>query len=242
MITPEKNDVVIDKLFNWGKSYTIVLPDNTQLTLYVRVVSDEEFNRARVYALRKAREYRDKLLDKKTDEHKAFMVDPSKIKKEELVNLILMLEMPIIYRQAEREVNLPFPKEPEVDAPTSEWVKYQEEIDEYPSKLTELITEKVTQLTRERRKELESLPKKRLEFYYTNKVLDKVLTEKLEKEFLKACAFFGTYRDKDYTKPLFRSIEDLDKLPSKIQEAIINSYLEVDIPMEELKKLHEATL
>ena len=236
MLTPEKNDIDVSILFEWGKPVNIILPDETTLTFYVRVVSDEEFNKARVYALRKTRELKEKLLDKTTDEHKAFMVDTDKLNKEELVNLILMLEMSSIYKQAEKEVNLPFPKEPEIDAPTSEWVEYQKQLDEYPEKLAKKISKKTEQLMKVRRKELSSMSKNKLEALYLEKVLDSVLSKSVEEEFIKACVFYGTFKDKEYKERVFKSIEQIDKLPTKIKEQFIDGYLSVDIPMERLKK------
>ncbi len=235
MITPEKNDIDVSKLFHWGDVFTIMLPRGS-FSVYVRVVSDEEVNRARVYALRKANELKERIYTEGTDEREAFLPNIDKLKKEEIIQMILAYELPEIHRRATREVNVPFPKEPDENAGTLEWVEYQKEIDEYPNKVGEEINKLLNKELKAREKELRSVHKEVLKSILERRVVENVVTRELENRFLDACVFYGTFKDEDYKERLFESPEQVTKLPQNIREQFVSAYTALDISMEELKK------
>jgi len=242
MITPEKNDVDVTKLFHWGDVFTITLPGGNSMDVYVRVVSDEEMNKARVYALRKANIIKEELYRKNSDLHTAYMPNINKAKKEDIINMILMYELPNLQKIATRETNVPFPKEPDEDASTIEWVEYQKQIDEYPKKLAEAINERLNTEVKLRRLELSKMTKEDLKRLLENRVTEVVVSKELEERFLDACVYYGTFQDPEYTKRVFKSPEQVTQLPVKIRDQFISAYMAIDIPMEELKKLRGATL
>jgi len=236
MITPEKNDVDIEKLFHWGDVFTIILPDGKSFDVYMRVVSDEELNRSRVYALRKASELKEKIYKKGTDEHKAYLPNMNRMKKEEIIDTIIMYELPDLHKKATSEVDIPFPKEPDEDASTIEWVEYQEKVDQYPQLVSEEIRKNLNKIIRGRKKQLNEKHKEVLKGLLENRIIETFVTKELENKFMDSCVYYATYKDKEYRDRLFTSPEQVSKLPSKIREQFVTSYMSIDIPMEELKK------
>ena len=70
----EKSDINISTLFNWGKKFSLVDKNNTEIyEVYIRLVGDAEYGRSRVYALRKSSELRKKLNNLESDERIAFI-------------------------------------------------------------------------------------------------------------------------------------------------------------------------
>ena len=130
MISPEKNDVDISRLFNWNTKATIYGVDGIDtIELYIRIVGDADWNRARVKAMRASAELRKKLNDPDADEHLAYVPDKDNVDKDSLIHMMLILEMPDLRDQIIRDINIPFPKEPKDNASLEEMDKHQEEVD-----------------------------------------------------------------------------------------------------------------
>jgi hypothetical protein len=94
-ISPEKNNVEIEKLFKWSSDFKINDKyGNFIVDVFMRLVGDAEINKARVFAIRKSAELRKLLRDDESDERIAFISTVYEMdEKEELADLISMLKL-----------------------------------------------------------------------------------------------------------------------------------------------------
>ncbi len=236
-MTVEKNDVDISKLFEWGKEFQIEVPkSNKKVKLYIRLLGDADVNRARIYAIRKSKEFRSKLRDNTSDEYLAYLQDYSKLEKKELLELVLALSVKGIAQKAIREVSVPYPVAPSSDAELEEQEKYQTKVDEYPEKREKALREFITKNVDILQKALEKESKEYLIKEYEKLITDTLCEEEMIKSFRDMSTYSGTYLDKEYTKKAFKSIDEFLNLPQQIKEEIINDYLSLEVTVEELKK------
>lgn len=236
MRSPEKNDVNIQKLFNWKKEFKLALFDGTEVILYIKLIGDADLNRARVFALRKSAELRNKLRTKDSDERLAFIQPPETIDEEKLIEIVAMLTLREITQQAYKEIKVPFPKEPSSNATTEELEEYQKEVDEYPGKREKVVKEFITNKVEEKRNELKNLPKDKLYLVYEFVLINELCEQEVLKRFKEYCAYLGLFKNKEYKELLFDSFEEFDNLPKETKDLFIDTYDSIDIGMDELKK------
>ena len=88
----EKSDVDISKLFHYGKKFDIQDRNGKKvLTVFIRIVGDADLNRARVYAIRRSAELRERLRSKESDESLAFIPPIESVEKNSLIETCLTI-------------------------------------------------------------------------------------------------------------------------------------------------------
>jgi hypothetical protein len=240
-MNPERNDVNIAPLFSWGKSFELVDQDDMPLMeVHMRLVGDADLNRARIYALRTSAEKRKSLADKNSDDHIAFIQEEGALERERLLGMCVLFSSKDISQRALREIKIPFPKEPRSDAKQEDFEKYQEKVDKYPEVREAAIREFV-------KKELTLLEEKfkgysdhDLYLTYVELVTNTLCEEVMLSAFTEKCAYFGTYKDKEFKTRLFKDFEDFQNQDGYLKEQFIIAYEALEIPTGELKKLREA--
>jgi hypothetical protein len=236
-ITPEKDDVDIGKLFNWGGQFSILDQYGKEVKRYfAKIIGEADLNRARVFALRRSAEMRSKMHDQNSDEFMAYSVDKNTVTKEQLVESTLFLLSSELGRKAAKSINIGFPKEPGSDATLEEQEKYQKAKDDFPKKVKEAANKEVTKMIESERAKLSSYDFDTLYSHYMSSIINDVCEREMISQFNDACIYFGSYRDKKYTKRLFKSMESLQELPKQIKDQFINNYATLEISMDELKK------
>lgn len=234
-LSPERNDVDISALFEYRKPITIRTKDGN-LDVYMRVVGDSEVQRARVKALRASREMRNKLKNENSDEYLAFIPDLSEADKERLVEITLVSNLKEITGDVVKEVEVPFPKEPDSEASLEEQEEYQKSIDEYPSKRDKIIQGEILKRANKQKEELIKLSEEELRKEYIIAIKNEICEIELTKVFYDYIVFFSLYKDKEYTKSLFENFEQFEKLPIAIKEKLIEEYRSLELGLDELKK------
>lgn len=236
----EKNDVNISKLFVWGAKFPILGPDGSTLQeVYIRLVGDAELNRARIYAIRSSAELRKKLKTPDSDERVVFLPDLDEFEKEDIIDITLSLYTKIAAQLAVKEVRIPYPTEPKSDANLEEQEKYQALVDSYPERRDTAIRDFVLDVLENKRKELENSDIEKVKKEYEKLMSNELCEQEMIKKFRDYCAYFGSFLDSEYKKPVFKSFEDFDNLPGNIKEQFINDYQSLEIDIESLKKLPE---
>lgn len=236
-MTVEKNDIDISSLFRYGDKFEIDVKKGKKLSVYIRLVGDAELNQARVFALRKSAELRSKLKKEGSDERLAFIpVEYESIPKESLIEYVTGSFVPEITKEAIQEVIVPYPVEPDSDAPLENLEKYQKEVDEYPKRREEAVREYIKNSTDKKRNQLSKLSTDELAKIFENNMISQLCEEEMLNQFRQKCAYFGTYRDKNYTQKLFKSYEEFENLPPEVKNDIITFYLTLDLGIDELKK------
>lgn len=235
MFSPDKNDVNISKLFTWCKDFDLDTTEGT-IKIYMRLVGDADLNLARVYSLRHSAELRKKLKDLDSDERVAYIADKEILSKEELVNYALLEMTRQFTLEATKEVTLPFPKEPDSDAPLEKLEKYQKELDTYKDRLSVEIEKKVRIRVERERKHLDKLSFDELYNNYATSVINSLCEMEMYTRFKEFNVYSACYKDPDFKEKLFNSVEEFGNLPKDIKEQFIQRYEGLEIDIDELKK------
>jgi len=241
----EKNDVNVEQLFKWKKAFTI--DDNLtneSITLYMRLIGDADVGKARAYALRQSANLRKALKTPDSDERVSSLIESLEFKEdtlENLINLILLLKLEDLQTRALRDIDIPQPIQPDSDAGLEEQEDYQKEIDDYPKKFAEAVTEKARELEDIEKKRLESLEFDKLYKEYESQMINRICLEEMSNRFYEMASYYGTYRDKRYKYLAFPSFEAFQNAATPLKERLIIEYKNLELGMGTLKKLPEAT-
>lgn len=237
MLSPEKNDVDVKKLFNWNDEITIYAVDGIENeTVYMRLVGDSDWGIARLKALRASAELRTRFADPNSDEHLAYIPVKEQLDKEALVKMLLILMIPTFRNEVIKNVSIAVPKEPSSDATLEEQENYQKELDAFEEKRTEIIKKEIEKLSNKREKELSKLSLDKLYDDYKKELISTMCSEEFNKIFINYCTYLGTYEDENFTTKYFDSFEQFSNLPTAVKNQFVNSYMNLDIGVYELKK------
>lgn len=239
----EKNDVDISKLFIWGKKYEIT--DSTGKenlgTVWMRLLGDADVNKARVYAIRKSRELRLKLLDPASDERLVYTRQANELSHDDLINYVTMFSMREITNKALKEVTVESPKMPRSNASLKKMEQYQHEIDEYPEKLNDAIKKFTKKEVDALQKTLRTESDENLYKIYIERLIDELCEQEALSSYNDMVLFLGCYKDEDYKIHLWNSFEDFANIPTETKIAFRAAYEGLNIKIDDLKKLREAT-
>jgi hypothetical protein len=210
----EKGDVDLSKLFHWGKQFEITDRFGKKvMDVYLRLVGDAELNRARIFAIRKSSELRKKLKEENSEERLVFIPDLDE-NKQDLIDRISVLKIKEFTQAASKEVSIPLPKEPKSDAPLEEIEQYQEKVDRY----SEIRMDAIQNNVRDRLGVLNiSLTKEDISWLkkeYERLIINELCEQEMVKKFRDSCAYYGSFRDENYTYRLFNTFDDFDNLPT----------------------------
>ena len=238
MLSIDKNDVDISKLFQWKAKFT-VYDDRAgnSIETFVKVVGDTELNRARVYALRKSAELRKKLKTEDSDERLAFIPEIEFLDKQILLENLVLYMTKQLTLDTIKEVKVPLPKEPKTDASLEAQEKYQKEIDDYPEKREQEIRKVVEKKLSIARKNMDRKSKEELFKEFESHHINYLCENEMVSSYREMCTYFGTYKDENCKERLFPTFEDFQNLPSEIKIQFLENYSALEIGGEDLKKL-----
>lgn len=238
----EKNDIDLTKLFRWEGEVTIRDQHKNEVGIvYIRLVGDKSISRARVWGLRRSAELRDKLKDKNSAEHKAYILEVDVTDRDRLVAGVKLLQLIELSGEARKNVLIKLPPEPDSDAPLEEHEEYQKEIDEFPENFGNLVEKELKKLLKVEEKRLNKMSSDELYTEYWDMTISFLCQEEMNKGFLDMNVYLGTYKDAKYRKRLFNSFDDFEDAASELKSQLRDGYQEVELGMTELKKLQEAT-
>lgn len=233
--TIDKNDVDITKLFYYKDTFELEINGQT-IKIYMRLVGDAELNQARIAALRESANLRKKLKDRNSDESQAYFPDLTAVTKEELINALLSAKYSEIVKSVMDEKKIVLPPEPPSDADLETQEEYQKEVDNFDAKREKEIIEEVNNRLVKLQKEYESFSKEQLEDEYLSTSINQLCEYAMIQKFKNACTYFGTFKDSQYKRRMFNSLEEFENLPTKVKEAFNEFYSHLDIHEVELKK------
>ena len=237
MITPERNDVDISKLFKWSEKFEIEdLNGDLLEEVYIRVIGDADMNRARVMALRHSADLRKRLKDLDSDERLAYVAEQEDITTEQIINLVVLNKTRGVYSKVAKEVNIPFPKEPDSDATLEQQENYQAEVDAYPEKVKKVIEAEISKIIDKEKATLSKLSDDELYKLYVTTIINDICETEMFDRFSDLCAFFGTYKDAALREKRFESLEEFDNLPMRIKKQYQACYKELELDMNDVKK------
>lgn len=236
-ITPEKYDVDISKLFNWSNFFDIVGLKGEDLgRAYIRVIGDADTNRAVVVSRRKSAEFRKKLKDLESDERIAYIPEIDEIEVGKLEQFLIYIATKTLYLSAIKELNFPFPKEPDSDAPLEKMEKYQEEVDSYQQRFTKAVEDSISsQLERETNRIKALSPEEKYK-QYVDITISELCEGLMSNTYTEYCAYAGSYQDPDFDVKYFKTFEEFVNLPYKVKEQFLSQYKALEMDLFDLKK------
>jgi len=238
----DKNDVDISQLFKWSKK--VELSDTTSGTtvnFYMRLLGDSDLNRARAHGYRKAADLRKKLKTQDSDERVTLLAELEDFSdKEMLIKSVEILRISEIYQRALKAAEVNEPKEPTGDD-QEKWEKYQIAVDEYPKKFRASVDKIADKLRADELKSLEERSTEELYKIYEGEIINKLCQEAMNNGFYDMCIYLSTFKDKDFKYLSFNSFEDYDNIHPHLKEKLREEYQRLEMGIELLKKLPEAT-
>lgn len=237
----EKNDVDISKLFKWGMSMDLATPQGN-VVVWVKVLGDADVNRARIYALRKSAEMREKMLDLDSDERVALIPVLDTSSKDKVVELMLTLRVREISEVATKDLKIEYPKDLASTASLEEQEKYQAVVDNFSNYVTELTRKAVEKGVAKERKRLNKMTTEELEELYTNTLIEHACETEMYQSFQDKTTYFACFKDDAYLLPLFTTFEDYLNLPTEVKGILADFYGTLSIDMDSLKKSPEVVL
>jgi hypothetical protein len=239
----EKQDVDISRIFNWGRVFQVIDPkdDSVVVDVYMKLLGDADLGKARVYALRKSSELRRKLREENSDERVAYIRTIDELEDENLINFIVIFSGRELANEARRNVKIPDPKPPKSDAPLEKMEKFQKDIDEYPEKRQKAIADAIEKEVAKLKKSLEGKSKEELYKQYVKLLVDEFCEREALEAFENMQVYHGCYTDDSYKTKFFSSFDEFDNLEPNTKQLFKDAYKQVDIDINELKKLRRAT-
>jgi hypothetical protein len=232
----EKNDVDISPIFLWNKEITIKGLKEESVVAYMRLLGDADINRARIMALRKSADLRNKLRDEESDERLALIPSIAELSHEVIVESIIVYTMRDLTQVAVKNAVIPKPKEPGSDASTERLEKFQKEVDEYPDLREKIIRGELEKLVVNRRDDLTKKEDNELYKIYVNVIINELCEQELLQRFKEYCVYFGTFSDKEMTTKFFNTFWDVDNLPTETKKNLIAEYSSLELESDNLKK------
>jgi hypothetical protein len=237
----EKNEVNIERLFDWGKEFTLPGDGDKETKVYVRILGDADLNKSRVYALRCSAELRRKLLTEDSDERLAFISPIDDLNKDKVVDIVAGLTMQDIAKTAYKEVVIPLPVEPKEDSTTEQQEKYQTEVDNFPKKRETEIYKFINKKLEAKKKELSKLTDEQLSKEYVSTLVVWLCEREVQTKFKEVSTFYSLYKDSKYKVHLYNTIDEFMNLPPTLKNTLISFYTSMEMDTDTLKKLLEVT-
>lgn len=238
---PEKNDININKLFDWGNKFEIKRGNEVLVNAYIRLIGDADLYKARVFGLRSSTDLRKRLKDKNSDEYIVFISFADELDdKTGLINLLTSVMTHQVAQEALKEIRLPMPKEPKSDASLEEQEKFQAEVDSYDERRNELVGELILKKLNQLQEFYDQKSLEDLRKIYVTELTKELCEREMMSKYKEMCVFLGTYKDENYSEHLFNSFEEFTNLVPEIKAQFIDAYDVLDLNIEELKKSLEA--
>lgn len=238
----EKNDVDISVLFKWNKEIEVedVVP-NIKIKFYMRLLGDADLGKARAYAYRKSAELRKRLRDKDSDERVILLAEIDDFVDDEVLSkAIEVLRMPDIYQAAVKNVHLPEPKEPDTDELES-WEDYQKKVDEYSDKFRKAVDKEADKLRADVVAQLQGKSREELYKIYEGEVINKLCQDEMNNRFYDMSIFLSIFKDNKFKNPAFKNFDEYDNTRPLLKTRLKEEYQRLELGIDVLKKLPEAT-
>lgn len=229
----------ISKLFLWKKECIIKDKNGAPIRdeegnpviVFIRIIGDNDSDEAKKYALRYSKKLRTKYRENKIE----VIPDLSGMTVEELASLQVLNEASLLYKQAERETEIEYPKDVN-DLFLEDQERYAEEIDTYFERLINAIDTNAKDLLEKQKQYYMGIDKESLRIKVENSYINKIIEGDMAKVYTDAIMYFAVYNDAEYTKRTFESIDEVLNASSILKEQLYAEYASLALRDIELKK------
>lgn len=227
----------ISRLFKWqgvhiikdAQGHYILGEDDEPLKVYLRVAGDADLDQIRRYALKESKKLRD------SKELEALVPSMEDLTDEELISFIVLNQATEIYKEAEREVEIKFPR----DNPTAtleEEERREEEVETYFDRLHDAVIQRTNEIVAERKEGLRGNKRERLLRLCVNASVNRLAEDYMLKAFNEALLYFTCFIDDKFTEKVFDSIEAARNAAPFLKEQLISAYNILYLKDTDLKK------
>lgn len=237
----------LEGLFKWSHDWVMTDSTGVPLTLegkevrvYQRVIGDADLQLARETALRASALQRKKLEEDISFDRAVLIPNYSYMDKGEIVALIVLLELPELRRQAEKELVFPYPEAPPSSASLEDQEDYQESIDTYFDRRDEQLKELINKNVEIRKQELNKLNKQQLRTHHESASIDSSCRDVFLTILNEFMAYRGTYLDAEHTKRAYSSFNSFRNASPVAKRQVVSKYAELELKGDQLKKSPEA--
>jgi len=238
----EKNYVDVSKLFDYKTVLVFDRGNGEEFKVYLRLIGDADYNRAKVLAIRDVSLLREKLEDPDWDERIAYIPSVKNKTKEELVELLALLNVREVGTRVtlETQSKPPFknPSEPKPFAPIKDKENYQKEIDSFPQRVKAYIEDKIRKELDKIKENYSTKTREQLINIYERMIVEEICEARFKERISELIVFYSTFLDENYNIRLYNEFElnEFANLPTVVKERLIEAYSTIDLPGEELKK------
>jgi hypothetical protein len=146
-----------------------------------------------------------------------------------------------ISKEASANVKIKRPKEPKSDSTLEEVEKFQEEVDAYPTKVRKALETYMAKGMEKLKKILQKKSTEELYEQYRKFTIDEMCEMAATRAFKDMEIYLGCYKDDTYETLFFDSFEQYENLQTDMKINFRAAYEKLNFPMDDLKKLREAT-
>ena len=229
----------IANLFKWStvcfikdETGRIIKDENGEpIKVYIRVIGDNDLDECNRYSFKVSKSLR-KDYESRIDE---LIPDISELDREQLISLIVLNEADQIYKQANREVEVKYPKDPQ-DLTLSEEERFEEEKAAYFDKIQAATIDKINELIDAQKEYYRQYDEGKLVDIAKKTYLDRILYNELTKAYNDAIIYYSTYDDEKFSERTFKSIEDVKDAVPFLKNQLNNTYQQLHLKDLELKK------
>ena len=229
----------ISKLFKWKTAYTIIGLDGEpvldeageKITVYIRVIGDNDLDEAKKYALRESRKLRTRYRLNPED----VLPDMDDLLPSELASLIVLNEASYLYKQAERNTVIPYPHSMDTLHIEDE-EEFLAKLDTYFEDLVVAIDEKAQKLFLEKKEYYEAMPIENLLKRAKNTYIDKIVETEIIKFYNDAILYFAVYDDEECTEKVFTDYDSVSNSSKILKDLLYSEYSKLVLTDIELKK------
>lgn len=228
--------VKLEELFRWKAELPIKDHKGDEVvTVHQRIVSDTDYDKARLAALRKSREVRLALREKSTDEHAAMMESLERYNQEGLISVILLDRVDSYYKEAKARAQIKFPKSPGSDATQEDVEEYEAAVDGYDEKLNQEVLKVVEELSRKDRETMAELSEGELRELALATLENQICGGIFSAAFSERLAWLGTFKDAGCRNRYFNTFEQFEDLSKEVKDQLVGGYRRLSIGAEDLK-------
>lgn len=228
--------VKLQDLFRWKQELHITDHKGEQVfTVYQRVVSDKDYEEARLYALRQSRKVRLALRDPETNEYAALMENLEVSSKQQITNVILINKFQQMHSAADEMVQIQMPKHPGTNASIEQMEEYEHAVDEYNQKRAEELMEHLDKIQQKEQEKLEELSNEELIELAAKSMENQICTNVVNEILRNYQVYLGTFSDNTCRNRYFAGFEEFEDLAPQVKEQLIRGYNSLKIVPEELK-------
>lgn len=227
----------IEDLFRWKGKCEITDSEGTVIeTLYQRVIGDADIQKARIEALKASKLLRKALRDETSDEYLIKIPLEGEYTQAELIALIIFSKYSLLRQQAEMRTREERVKEPKGDATLEQQEEYIANLEEARKTYEEIVNKDIENQSKKIEEELSLKSYEEIFDEFVKGQIDLACRTRMMEIFNEFTVYYGTYKDENFKVRRFESIEDFRDLAPRVKTQIMDSYRNIELNLEEVKK------